>query len=128
MQVANVALGGTLHEHIPDVVNADIHRGEDKGWTVQPLQADSESLVAEVMGATDIATYSGHHQALDRLGDGLRVTATAKDGIIEAVELPEHPWFVCVQWHPEVTAAEDLTQQRIFEALVCEAQRNKKAA
>jgi putative glutamine amidotransferase len=127
MQVANVALGGTLHEHVPDVVKDDIHRAADKGWTVQPLQAHPDSRVAAIVETTDVATYSGHHQAVKELGDGLQVTATAEDGIIEAVEMPAHPWFVCVQWHPEVSAAEDPTQQRIFEALVQAAVENKTA-
>lgn len=125
MQVANVALGGTLHEHVEDVVKADIHRGEDKGWTVQPLKVDKNSQLANIMGATEVATYSGHHQALKELGEGLQVTAWADDGIIEAVELPEHAWFICVQWHPEVSAVDDATQQRIFNDLVKTARNNK---
>ncbi len=128
MQVANVALGGNLFEHIPDVVDIDIHRGADKGWTVQPARAYPESMLAEIMGATDVATYSGHHQALKELGEGLRVAAAASDGMIEAVENPAHPWFICVQWHPEVSAAEDPTQQRIFDALVQFAAKHKATA
>lgn len=127
MQVANVALGGTLHEHIADVVQEDIHRGPDKGWTVQPLQAQPGSRLAEIMEATDVATYSGHHQGVKTLGEGLQVMATAEDGIIEALELPGHQWFFGVQWHPEVSAAEDATQQRLFEALVQAAHANKTA-
>jgi putative glutamine amidotransferase len=127
MQVANVALGGTLHEHVADVVEKDIHRGPDKGWTVQRLHADHDSRVAAVMGETDVATYSGHHQALKSVAEGLRVTATAEDGIIEAIELPAHPWFICVQWHPEMSAAEDASQQRLFDALVEAAAKNKTA-
>ena len=118
MQVANVALGGTLHEHVEDIVLEDIHRGVDKGWTVQPLRAEPGSKLAEIMKAIEVATYSGHHQALKELGEGLSVTATAEDGIIEAVELTGHPWFIAVQWHPEVSASEDATQQRIFDELV----------
>lgn len=127
MQVANVSLGGTLHEHVEDVVEEDIHRGVDKGWTVQTLKADPGSLLAEIMGATEVATYSGHHQALKDLGEGLQVTATAEDEIIEAVELSGHPWFIGVQWHPEVSAVEDATQQRIFEELVKTARNNNAA-
>ncbi len=125
MQVANVALGGTLHEHVPDVVEEDIHRGPDKAWTVQPVRANADSRVAAVMGETDVATYSGHHQALKSLAEGLQVTATAEDGIIEAVELPAHRWFICVQWHPEMSAAQDVTQQRLFDALVAAAAMKK---
>lgn len=125
MQAANVAMGGTLHEHLPDVVAEDIHRSADQGWTVQPLQAQADSLLAAIMGSTEVATYSGHHQALKDLGKGLRVAATAEDGVIEAIELEGHPWFVCVQWHPEMSAATDATQQRIFTALVQEARKSK---
>lgn len=128
MQVANVALGGTLFEHIPDVVDEDIHRGVDQGWTVQPLQAEEGSRLVEIMGASNVATFSGHHQALKRLGEGLRAVAAASDGIIEAVELPGHPWFIGVQWHPEMTAEADPSQQRLFQALVDEARTYKLAA
>ena len=128
LQVANVALGGTLHEHVPDVVGEDIHRGSDTGWTMHPLEADSGSRLAEIMGATTVATYSGHHQGIKDLADDLRVTGTAADGIIEAVDMPGHPWFIAVQWHPEVSAAEDPTQQRLFDALVQAVKENKSAA
>jgi putative glutamine amidotransferase len=118
LQVANVALGGSLHEDIGDVVGEDIHRGADKYWAVQPLAVQAGSMLAGIMGETAVATYSGHHQAIKVLGHGLQVTAVAPDGIIEAVELPGHPWFIAVQWHPEKSAAKDPTQQRIFDALV----------
>jgi putative glutamine amidotransferase len=110
---------------VEDVVAKDIHRGEDKGWTVQPLKVNKNSRLATIMGATEVATYSGHHQALKELGEGLQVTAWAEDGIIEAVELPEHPWFICVQWHPEVSAIDDATQQHIFDELVRSARKTK---
>ncbi|MBZ0303601.1 MAG: gamma-glutamyl-gamma-aminobutyrate hydrolase family protein [Anaerolineae bacterium] len=121
VQVLNVALGGTLYEHIPDVREPDIHRGGDGGWAVQTVHVDSDSLVAEVMGTTEVATYSGHHQAVKTAAPGTRVVATAPDGIIEALEVPGHPWLIAVQWHPEVSAATDPTQQAIFDALVAAA-------
>ncbi len=70
------------------------------------------------MGATTVTPMSWHHQAVDRLGDGLRVVATAPDGTIEATEHRTHPWLASVQWHPELTADTDPTQQRLFDALV----------
>ncbi len=118
MQIANVVLGGTLHEDILDIMAEDIHRGADKGWTMQPVKVDAASLLAKTMGTTAVSPASGHHQAVKDLGEGLQVTAVAPDGIIEALELPAHPWFVCVQWHPEVSAADDPTQQRLFDTLV----------
>ena len=121
MQVLNVALGGSLHEHVADVHPEDIHRGPDGGWTVQEALVHPNSLLAEVMQADTVATYSGHHQAVKELGSDLKVSATAADGIIEAIEHANLPWLIGVQWHPEITAAEDVTQQRLFDELVQEA-------
>lgn len=125
MQVLNVALGGSMHEHIPDIQPTDIHRSEEGGWAVQPLTADNASRVAVAMGATQVATYSGHHQAVKRVAPGLEVTASAPDGIIEALEHSDHPWLVGVQWHPECSAAADVTQQRLFDALVEKARKRR---
>jgi putative glutamine amidotransferase len=88
-QIVNVLLGGTLFEHLPD------HVGE------------AECTVA-----------SWHHQAIRRLADGLQVVARAFDGTIEAVEMLEHPGLIAVQWHPELTAARDPAQQRLFDTFV----------
>lgn len=123
MQVLNVALGGTLHEHVADVYPEDVHRSDDGGWTVQPVEVRPSSRLAEIMGATEVATYSGHHQGVKELAAPLQVVATASDGIVEAVEHPGVPWLVGVQWHPEITAADDPTQQRLFDELVAEAAR-----
>ncbi len=125
MQVVNVALGGSMHEHIPDIVNKDIHRNDEGGWQVQALKAESDSQLAKTMQATHVSTYSGHHQAVKSIGEGLCVTACAADGIVEALELSGHPWFVAVQWHPEVSAAHDETQQRLFDDLVNAAKEQK---
>jgi putative glutamine amidotransferase len=124
MQVLNVALGGSLHPHIPNLDAGDIHRNADGLWAYHHIEATSGSRVAHAMGATWAKPCSGHHQALDRIAASLTVTATAPDGIAEAVELTDHPWLVGVQWHPEVSAAEDRTQQGIFDAFV-QAARNK---
>lgn len=121
MQVLNVALGGTMHEHIPDVRETDIHRNEKGGWSFQPVSIDENSLTAEVIGKTEVSTYSGHHQAVKDVAQGLKVVATAPDGIIEALEMENHPWLIAVQWHPEVSAAQDESQQGIFDALVQQA-------
>jgi putative glutamine amidotransferase len=118
MQVLNVALGGAMYEHIPDVQPEDIHRSDDGGWAIQPLTALTNSRVALAMQCTEVATYSGHHQAVKAVAPKLQVTATAPDGIIEALEHTAHPWLVGVQWHPECSAAEDESQQRLFNVLV----------
>lgn len=121
MQVLNVALGGSMHEHIPDIQPEDIHRSANGFWTVQPLTAQPGSRVATAMRSTDVCTYSGHHQAVKAVAPDLQVTASAPDGIIEALEHIEHPWLVGVQWHPECSAEEDVTQQRLFDTLVAKA-------
>ena len=126
LQVLNVAAGGTLHEHIPDIRDADIHRNEAGLWAMQAVQVERDSLLAAVMGLTALRTSSGHHQAVKDVAPGLRVTASAADGIIEALELPGHPWLIAVQWHPEVTAARDPSQQALFDALVEKARESQR--
>ena len=118
MQALNVALGGTLTEHIPDVREKDMHRGANGGWTLQEVTVDPGSFLAEALGTTHLRAYSGHHQAVKDVAPGLQVAANAPDGIVEALELPGHPWLVAVQWHPEMSAATDPVQQRLFNRFV----------
>ena len=118
MQVLNVTLGGTLHPHIPDLGIGDIHRDHEGYWAYHDIEATEGSRVAEAMGATSVMTYSGHHQAIDAVAEGLSVTATAPDGMIEALEVDGASWAVGVQWHPEMSAHDDPTQQALFDTLV----------
>lgn len=118
LQILNVAAGGSLYEHIPDIRDDDIHRNEDGLWEMQAVEVEAGSLIAQVMATTRLRASSGHHQAVKRLGAGLRVTGRAADGIIEALEKPDYAWLLAVQWHPEVTAHRDPSQQAIFDALV----------
>lgn len=118
MQVLNVALGGTLVEHVPDEFGEKVvHRG---GETYQPHDVDivPDSHLARILGAKRVTTASWHHQSLRKLGAGLVVTARGDDGVIEAVEHPGHGDLIAVQWHPEHTAAEDKRQQALFDWLV----------
>jgi putative glutamine amidotransferase len=113
IQVLNVALGGTLVQHLPDVTD-QVHRpGTHHAVTVTP-----GSRIHAALGVDRAVGLSWHHQAIDRLADGLVVTGRADDGTIEAVELEGDAWIVGVQWHPEDTAAEDVLQQRVFDAFV----------
>jgi putative glutamine amidotransferase len=129
MQVMNVAFGGTLHQHLPDLPGLLAH-----GVPVEDTQAMHD--VAPVPGmrlsastkAGTLTCSSHHHQGVDRIGDGLEVTGRSPDGLVEALEHgirdfndPDAGWMVGVQWHPEETAATDPTQQRLFQALVEEA-------
>lgn len=117
MQVLNIALGGTMTEHIPDIIEDDMHR-DDGFWTLHDVDVDSASGLAQIMQTETVNTYSGHHQAIKDIGEGLSVIATAADGIIEALTYENHWWILGVQWHPEKSAAEDVTQQRLFDAVV----------
>ena len=118
-QVINVACGGTLIEHLPDVVGNEIaHRNIPLSATLHPVQVKSDSRLADLLGAAEVVPASWHHQALREIGAGLRAVAWAPDGTIEAAEMDTHPWLFAIQWHPELTAAEDPTQQRLFDEFV----------
>lgn len=112
MQVLNVARGGTLHQHIPDIVGHEQHSGGRGEYGRHDVVVDAATRLGRVVGAGRLNVATHHHQAIDGLGAGLVVTATADDGTIEAVEDPTR-FVVGVQWHPEID--DDL---RLFEALV----------
>lgn len=103
LQVLNVACGGSLVEHLPrsSVRHSPLetHTGELE-WAWHPVALTAGSRLGAHVGRPEIAVASGHHQAVRRLGDGLIVTATAADGVIEAIEHATAP-VVAVQWHPE---------------------------
>jgi putative glutamine amidotransferase len=119
LQILNIALGGTLHAHLPDVVGETVlHRLPPRVPTPHPVSIEPGTLLARLLGATTCAPVSWHHQAVDKLGRGLSAIAHSPDGVIEAVAHTSHPWLVAVQWHPELTAAEDPAQQALFDGLV----------
>ncbi len=113
-QVLNVALGGTLHQHLPDVVAHTRHQAGNAVFTTSAVHTVPGTRLATLIGpASDAQCY--HHQAIDRLGDGLIVSAQdGVDGVIEAVELPGPDFVLAVQWHPE----ERLDDLRLFAGLV----------
>lgn len=118
-QVLNVALGGTLIEHLPDETSGEVaHSVEPDDPCPHPVTVAAGSRLAAMMGETNVTPTSWHHQALRQPAPALTVVAHAPDGTIEAVEHPDHPWLIGVQWHPEMTAAHDPTQQRLFDELV----------
>ena len=113
-QVLNVALGGTLHQHLPEVVGSTRYNLGGGTFAVNEVSVTPDSKTGGMLGSS-VSVKSYHHQAIDRLADGLVVSAVSDDGIIQAVELPGVPFGVAVQWHPEEDAAEDA---RLFEGLV----------
>jgi putative glutamine amidotransferase len=118
-QVLNVAMGGTLYEHLPDVVgDIVLHRLPPREPTEHAITVDPKSRLAAILGENQFSAASWHHQATRDVAEGLTVVARAPDGTIEACEMASHPWLYTVQWHPELTAHASPTQQRLFDALV----------
>ncbi|MEV6380214.1 gamma-glutamyl-gamma-aminobutyrate hydrolase family protein [Streptomyces sp. NPDC051773] len=112
LQVVNVALGGTLEQDMGGPDHEHRH-------LVHPVALRRGTLLEQAAGAQKAEVSCYHHQRVDRLGEGLEVTARAADGTVEGLELPgSSGWFTAVQWHPEDTAEEDPVQQALFDALV----------
>lgn len=102
-QVLNVGMGGTLyqdlHSQLPDCI-----RHQQKQISVYAshrAEIVPGTRLHAIYGTDEVAVNSFHHQAVKEVGAGLTVSARAEDGVIEAIEMPEHPYFVAVQWHPE---------------------------
>ena len=117
LQVLNVALGGTLHQHLPDLQGMDLHGHPTRNSSVlHDVKLSTGTRVAEACGREVLRCTSHHHQAVDRIAEGLAATAWSGDGLVEAVELAGGDgWVVGVQWHPEMTSAEDPAQQALFD-------------
>lgn len=103
MQALNVARGGTLHQHLPDRPGTTIaHRQSEPGSEVtHAVRITAQSRLAGLMAGEEAEVNSFHHQAIDRLGRGLRAVAWSGDGVIEGVEAPAGGFLVGVQWHAE---------------------------
>jgi putative glutamine amidotransferase len=117
MQMLNVARGGTLVQHLPDVIGHEDHRRVPGTFDDHRVALTPGSLAARAVGAESTAVRSHHHQGIDALGDGLRITGRAEgDDLPEAIEDPEAGFALGVLWHPE----ED-PESRILGALVARA-------
>lgn len=120
-QSVNVALGGTLHPHLPDIAGVGrLHSREDAMTSeVHEVVVEPGSQLAAVVGGPAVGANSMHHQAVAEPGEGVRVVGReAETGIVEALEVEGHPFFLCVQWHPETLAAPGTAHLSLFEALV----------
>jgi putative glutamine amidotransferase len=102
-QTLNVARGGTLHQHLPDVTDGSVeHRQTASGrLPTHGVRIERGSRLNELVGAEELEVNSFHHQAADRLGGGLRAVAWAPDGVVEAIESEGEPFYLGVQWHVE---------------------------
>jgi putative glutamine amidotransferase len=118
-QAINVARGGTLHQHLPDVVgDTVVHRQSEEGLqATHSVEVMAESQLARVLGTTHLQVNSFHHQAIDVLGEGLQACAWASDGTIEGIEDPMLPFLLAVQWHAETLVGQP-GQTELFSELV----------
>jgi putative glutamine amidotransferase len=120
MQLMNVALGGTLIQHVPEAVGHEHHRRTPGTWegNDHPVRLEPGSLAARAAGEEQHRTLSHHHQGVDRLGEGLVVTgwSDVEDELPEAIEAADRRFALGVQWHPEADET-----SRIVAALVEEA-------
>jgi putative glutamine amidotransferase len=116
-QVLNVALGGDLVQHLPELVGHEQHKHTPGVFSDHDVALEEGTVLGGLLGDR-APVKSHHHQGFGRLGEGLRASAHAEDGAVEAIEDPARRFALGVLWHPE--AGEDL---KLFEALVDEAAR-----
>jgi putative glutamine amidotransferase len=109
MQLLDVVRGGTLHQHLAE------HATPPGSFALHEVRIEPDSVCGRALGGR-VVVHSGHHQGVDRVGDGLRVVGSASDGVIEAIEDPAARFCVGALWHPEQG-----TQPGLFEALVAAA-------
>ena len=123
-QMLNIAQGGTLHQHLPDLIGHGGYQAGNGVFNIVDVHVEPHSKLHGLLDALDVPlpvpVY--HHQSIDRVGAGLSVTARSGDGVVQAVELTEVPFGVAVQWHPE--QHDDL---RLFVGLVDAAARYRAA-
>jgi putative glutamine amidotransferase len=117
MQVMNVARGGTLHQHLPDLGGEIDHRQSVAQATGHEVQLLADSRLAKLLGRPRLKVNTYHHQGIDELGDGLRVVGHSWDGVAEAIESISTQFAFGVQWHAEALV-ERPEQLALFEGLV----------
>jgi putative glutamine amidotransferase len=123
MQLLNVALGGTLVQHLPDALGHNEHRHTPGAFVDHDVRLQEGSLAERAVGASRVTVQSHHHQGIDELGDGLVETGWAPpDDVVEAIEVPGQAFVLGVLWHPEGDE-----RGRVVEALV-DAARSKVVA
>lgn len=116
LQIMAVAHGGSLHQHLPDLVGNTLHRDAPGTFNNHGATFTPGSLIAELVGATEVTVNSSHHQAVDSPGD-LTVTGYAEDGTIEVCEDPSAEFVLGVQWHPEFSN-DEMVSENLFRAFV----------
>jgi putative glutamine amidotransferase len=122
IQVLNVALGGTLYQHIPDDFDTDLEHDHTfathRAYLAHTASVEPASRLAAALGVVETPVNSLHHQAVDRPAENLRVVAHASDGLIEGLEHPARRFVVSVQWHPEELVDTEPVMRRLFWSFV----------
>ena len=126
IQTVNVGLGGTLYEHLGEQFRGEIdhtYPSTMRTTLVHEVKIEEGTRIAEAVGKPILKVNSLHHQGIRDVAPGLRVTGYAPDGLVEAVELPDHPFGLAVQWHPE-WMTDQLSTRKLFKAFVEAAEKN----
>ncbi len=120
IQVLCTAFGGQLYQDIPTETDDTLNHNQKAAKSVltHKIFIEPGSLLSDIVGQEEIWVNSKHHQGVDALPQGFIASAKSSDGLIEAMESPEHPFLLGVQWHPEGTWQVDPSSLRIFQALV----------
>jgi len=100
-QLLNVTLGGTLHQHLPDVIGNGHYQLGGYQFNLIPVELRPDSQLARLIGPEAQVVPVAHHQAVDKLGDGLTAVAWSADQVVEAIEYPANTFTLGIQWHPE---------------------------
>ena len=122
IQILNVAHGGTIRNLRSDEALSDRHGIDVDSFTAHEVDIATGTRLAEVLGTSAYRVNSFHGQAVGRVGTGLRVCATADDGVVEAIERPDRAFVIGIQWHPEITSLTDEAALALFRALVRQAE------
>lgn len=132
IQLVNVALGGSLIQHIGEIEGVVQHApakfpaGQD--YVLHDVNIETGTKLAAAMRTTTARVASFHHQGLDEIAKGLKVTARSDDGLVEGLEhVGSGQWIIGVQWHPEDTASTDPHQQALYNALIRRADKRRSA-
>lgn len=123
IQVMNVAMGGSLIQDIPSIVETNLRHSikikeEQRSKILHSVSIEQNSQLAKILGETDIMVNSIHHQSIKDVAPNLAIIARAEDGIVEGVEMPDKQFVLGVQWHPEDMINDDVRMMNLFRVFV----------
>lgn len=124
LQLVNVGMGGTLYTHIidqmPEAQEHDFSSGFPRNFIAHSVTIKSGTRLAHILGETSLPVNSLHHQGVKNIPAGLEPTAFSPDGLVEAIEVKDHPYGIAVQWHPEWLMDQE-SSQKIFKSFIAAA-------